>query len=120
MSRRLERLNSLLREEISDLIAHSLKDPRVAEMVSVTHVDVSPDLSTARVSVSILGSEEDRKPTLTALSSAAPFVRRELRSRLVIKRVPDLEFEYDDTIERGSHILALIDRVNREREETSS
>ena len=104
MSRRLERLNSLLRQEISDLIAHSLKDPRIPEMVSVTQVSVSPDLATAKAYISVLGTNEERKDALDALSTAAPFFRRELRSRLVIKRVPDLEFEYDDTIERGSHM----------------
>jgi ribosome-binding factor A len=117
MSRRLERLNSLLREEISDVIAHSLKDPRVAEMVSITHVSVAPDLSVARVNVSILGSVDERKATLSALSAAAPYIRRELRPRLAIKRLPEIEFQYDDTIERGSRILSLIEQVRREREE---
>ena len=97
-------------------------EPDIRELLEITlgrmklRTVSAGDLATAKAYISVLGTDEERRGALEALSTAAPFFRRELRSRLVIKRVPDLEFEYDDTIERGSHILSLINQVNRERD----
>ncbi|HZP26787.1 MAG TPA: 30S ribosome-binding factor RbfA [Dehalococcoidia bacterium] len=114
MSRRLERLNTLLREELSELIRRRLKDPRVAEFVSITQVEVSPDLEVARVHVSVMGSQEDKTSTMTALTAASPYLRRELNGRITIRRIPRLQFELDETIEAGARLLDLINQVNRD------
>ena len=114
MSRRTERINSQLREEISDLLHRSLKDPRIAGLVTITEVDVSPDLARAKVYVSVLGTEEEKRSTFEALAAAAHFVQRELRKRLTIRRTPELIFLQDDSMERGARILTLLDQAQQE------
>jgi ribosome-binding factor A len=109
MTRRTERINDLLREEISDLVLHELKDPRIGGLVSITEVDVSPDLRHAKVFVSVLGSNEERSSTLDALEAGRRFLQRELRRRVTMRYVPDLAFLPDDSMERGQRILSLID-----------
>lgn len=111
MSRRTERINDLLREEISALVQREMKDPRLAGLVSITEVDVSPDLRQAKVYVSVLGSDEERSSTFRALGAASHFLERELRRRLTIRRMPELHFQQDDSIERGTRILELLDKA---------
>lgn len=112
MTRRTDRLNALLREEISELVSREMKDPRLTGLVSITRVDVSPDLHHARVLVSILGEDEnDERDVLKALHSAAPFLRRELTHRLTMRYIPELSFRRDDSIRRGAEVLALIQDI---------
>jgi ribosome-binding factor A len=108
MTRRTERINDLLREEISDLLHRGVKDPRISGLVTITEVDVSPDLRRAKVFVSVMGTDEEKASTFRALDAAAHFVRRELGKRLTIRRTPELAFLPDDSLERGAHILALL------------
>jgi ribosome-binding factor A len=109
MTRRTERINDLLREEISDLLLRELKDPRIGGLVTITEVDVSPDLRHAKVYVSVLGTDEERTGTLKALGAAAHFLQRQLRHRLTIRRTPELHFLRDDSLERGARVLSLLD-----------
>ncbi len=111
MTRRTERINDLLREEISDLLHREVKDPRVAGLVTITGVDVSPDLCRAKVFVSVMGTDAEKASTLQALETAAHFLQRELRKRLTMRRVPELDFVSDDSLERGARILALLDKT---------
>ncbi len=111
MTRRTERINDQLREEISDLIRRELKDPRIGGLVTITEVDVAPDLSHGKVFVSVMGTEEERRSTLKALDAASHFLQRELRRRLTIRRMPELEFVRDDSLEHGARILNLIDKT---------
>lgn len=111
MTRRTERINDLLREEISDLIRYEVKDPRVGGLISITEVHVSPDLRQARVFVSVMGTDEEKVATFRALRAAAGFLQRALRKRLTIRRVPELAFLADESIERGARILALIEET---------
>jgi len=115
MTRRTERINDLLREEISDLLRREVKDPRVGGLVTVTEVDVSPDLRQAKVYVSVLGTDEEKTSTFRALAAASRFLQRELRKRLTIRRVPELSFVADDSIERGARILELLQRAQEGR-----
>jgi ribosome-binding factor A len=108
MSRRLQRLNVLIREEVSDLIRRELRDPRLAEIVTLTRVSTSPDLRAATVYVSVMGDEDEKANTMLALTRAAPFIRRQLISRLSIRRTPDIEFELDESMEKAAHILDLM------------
>lgn len=114
MARRLERVNELIREEISELIHRQLKDPRLAVMISITAVDTTPDLRHARVYVSILGTEAEQRDVMRGLRAAAGFMRRELGSRLTMRHVPELEFRQDKGIERGTRILQLLKEVSNE------
>ncbi len=112
MSRRTERLNHLLRQEITELLQREAKDPRLSVLLSVTRVSVSSDLHYAKVFVSVMGTEDEKKGVLAALHAAAGFLRRELASRLNMRYTPELNFFYDDTMERASKVIQLIDEVN--------
>lgn len=114
MTRRTERINEQLRAEISDLVMRDLKDPRIGGLVTITEVDVSPDLSHAKVFVSVLGSDEEKKSTLKALGAASHFLQRELRHRLTIRRTPELAFHADESMAHGQHILSLLDETKAE------
>ena len=108
----MERVNVLLQQEISRVLATELRDPRLASMVSVTRVESSPDLQKARVHVSVLGSEQDKRNTLKALRSASGFIHREMVGSLTLKRVPSMEFRLDESIEKGAELLKLIEDVS--------
>jgi ribosome-binding factor A len=118
MSRRTERLNHLLRQEITDLLQREAKDPRLSVMVSVTRVSVSADLRYAKVFVSVMGTEEEKKGLLAGLHAASGFLRRELSSRLSMRYTPELSFFYDDTMEQAGKVIQLIQEVSSGEAET--
>ncbi len=116
MSRRTSRINELLREELSALIQRELKDPRLdGAFVSITQVEVSGDLRTGVVFVSHLGMEEEREQALEGLQSASPYLERELRRRLRLRRMPSLRFRFDPSIERGARLASTIAELGRDR-----
>jgi ribosome-binding factor A len=115
MTHRVERVNSLIRQELSELLQRQVKDPRLGDFLAVTEVITSPDLKYARVFVSRIGSEEEKQKTLSTLASASGFFRRELAKRLKMRHIPELSFEWDNSIEQGNHLLQLIDKVTPER-----
>ncbi len=112
MTRRVERVNSLIRQEISQLLQHQVKDPRLGSFVSVTEVDTSSDLKSAKVFVSCIGDEEKKEEILHVLAAASGFFRGELAKRLKLRYCPQLDFRWDDSIQRGAHIQELIDSVH--------
>ena len=111
MAYRIERVNSLIRQEISELLQRQVKDPRLGNFITVTAVTTSPDMKYAKVFVSCIGGEKEKQETLSVLASASGFFRKELTKRLRIRRIPELTFQWDDSIERGDHLLRLIDEV---------
>ncbi len=111
MTRRILRVNNLIRHEISDLLQRQVKDPRLGNFIAVTEVSISPDMKHARIFVSHMGSEEERQETLSVLASASGFLRRELAKRLRLRHIPALSFQWDDSIERGARLQKLIDQV---------
>ena len=116
--RRVERVAALVRREVSELIASGIRDERVHHgMVSVTAVDVAGDLQHCRIFVSVLGSEEDRRLVLTGLKAATPYVRGELGRRLKLRRTPEVVFQLDEGLERGTSVLSLLHRLEEERQE---
>jgi ribosome-binding factor A len=117
MSRRTERVNDLLREEISDLLREELRDPRISGIVTVTRVDVSPDLHRAHAYVSVFGTEEERTSTLKALDHARPFLRRELSRRLTLRYTPDITFISDTSMEEAQKLTDLMHKTAEERGE---
>ena len=112
MTRRIERVNHLIRQEISELLQRQVKDPRLGSFVTITEVETSPDLKYARVFITRMGTEQEKKETLSRLAAASGFFRRELAGRLRLRRIPELNFQWDDSIERGVHLLQLIDQVS--------
>ncbi len=114
MSRRIERLNSLIRRDVSELVRYEVKDPRVSGVVSVTRVNTSADVQHARVYVSVYGTLREKENTIAALQSAAGFIRRQLRGRLETRQVPVLRFILDDTLTEGNQMLDLIDSLTEQ------
>ncbi len=111
MAYHIERVNSLLRQTLSELLQREVKDPRLGGFITITAVDTSSDMKFAKVYVSSLGGDEDRQEILRALATAASFFRREMAGSLRLRRIPQLTFRWDDSIERGDRLLRLIDHV---------
>lgn len=104
----MRRVNEAIREILGDAIATDLKDPRIG-FVTVTEVDTSPDLRAARVYVSVLGSEEERKSSLAGLRSSHGVLQRKIATGMRMKRTPTLTFEYDESVDRGDRISRLLE-----------
>ena len=115
MAHRIERVNSLIRQEISELLHRQVKDPRLGNLIIITEVSTSADLKHAKVFVSRIGREE-KAETLSVLAAASGFFRRELSKRLKLRNVPELNFQWDDSIERGEHLLQLLDGITPEKD----
>lgn len=111
-NRRVSRVAELIRREVSQMLLHGIKDDRVGTgMVSVTDVDVSGDLQHAKIYVSIYGTEDAKAQTMAGLKSATGYVRSELGSRVRLRRTPEVVFIEDESIERGSRVLSLLNQI---------
>jgi ribosome-binding factor A len=110
MTQRTERVDELLRQEIGAILSREVKDPRIG-FATVTKVETAPDLGHARVWVSVIGQRGERTEAIAALEHAMPFVRRELGGRLRLRRIPILHVRLDDTIERGTRVLHLLEQL---------
>ena len=118
MSRRIERINELLRQEISLLLLRQIKDPRLGGIISVTWVNTSSDLRSALVFLSVMGDTATKQSALEGVQSAAAFIRRELRGRLALRYTPFLRFDLDDSLEQGEHLLRIMDGIRDSQIET--
>lgn len=114
MTQRTDRVDELLRQEMTSIIARDVDDPRIG-FATITDVQTAPDLRHAKVLVSVIGQPAERRATLAALGHAMPFVRHELGKRLRLKRIPEFHLELDDTVERGTRILHLLDELEAGR-----
>jgi ribosome-binding factor A len=116
-SRRVSRVSSLIKREISQMLLSEIKDDRVgAGMVSITDVEVSGDLQHAKIFVSIYGTEEAKAETMEGLRSSANFIRRELGNRLSLRRSPGIVFVEDTSLERGDQMLNLLREISQNRD----
>ena len=114
--RRIDRIEEQFRIELSEIIEREIHDPRIG-LATVIHVKVSPDLRHALVFVTVLGNDAQRKKTLEGLRSAASYARHSLSKRLHhLKRIPELTFDYDETVEKGIRIEELLEQIKREDE----
>jgi ribosome-binding factor A len=111
VSRRIERVNELIRHELSDLLLRELRDPRLDGLISITRVEVSPDLYNARVFVSVMSETTSPADALKALNAAAGYLHKELVHRLDMRRVPFLTFQLDKSIEEAAAVLAHLSEV---------
>ncbi|MCJ7833129.1 MAG: 30S ribosome-binding factor RbfA [Deltaproteobacteria bacterium] len=105
--KRTVQIGGLIRQEISELLVRKIKDPRL-ELVTITGVEVSPDLKLARVYFSRFGNPDEVRRGLEGLQSAAGFIKRELGQRMKLRRVPDLEFKHDTSFEYGDRIESIL------------
>src|SRR5436190_2385402 len=110
---RKERLEQLLRREISDIIRREVNDPRIG-FVTVTDAEVTKDLSYAKVFVSVLGTSEQQEATLKGLNSATRFIRGEFGHRIKLRQVPEISFRFDTSIQQGARIHELLEQVKQE------
>jgi ribosome-binding factor A len=110
VSRRTERLAEEIREEVALLIASELKDPRIG-FVTVTRVEVTPDLRTARIYVGVLGTEKQRTTSLAGLKQGAGFLRRALGRTLRLRYTPELLFQYDEGLEASDRVAKLLAEI---------
>lgn len=111
MSRRTDRINEQLREEISMLLTRQIKDPRLNAVISITRVVSSGDLRSARVYISVMGNQETKQAAMAGIQSAASFLRRELRDRINMKHTPFLSYELDTSLDEADQLLRLMNRV---------
>lgn len=117
---RLDRISEEVRKEVSEIIRNDLKDPRIASMTTVVAAEVTPDLRYAKVFISVLGSEEEKKATLKGLQSAAGYVRKEVGERINLRYNPEIIFELDKSIEHGAHINKLLLDIKKKEEGESN
>jgi ribosome-binding factor A len=113
---RRERVAEQLRHELSDIIQHDMNDPRIG-WVTLTRVEMSPDLCYAKVFVSVLGEEQVRSASLAVLKRAAAFLRSELGRRVRLRQVPELQFKEDHSLEHSQRIMDLLRTTDIPRED---
>lgn len=111
LSIKIERLNHKFAIEISNIIKEEMKDERI-NFVTITDVDITNDLSHAKVYITVLNDSE-RESTLKALNNARGFIEIELSKRVEIRKMPELKFVYDESIEYGNNIENIIERINK-------
>jgi len=116
--RRVERVAALIRREVSELLVSGIKDERVSlGMVSVTNVEVAGDLQHCKIFVSVYGSAEARQQALAGLRSASSYVKGELSRRLNMRRTPEVVFQLDRGLEKGTSVLGLLNQLEQQRQE---
>ena len=114
--KRSDRVADLILKELAEVLIRRVKDPRLDD-ITLTDVKVSPDLRHAKVYYSMLGNDERRAAAIVGLESARGFVKRELGKRLHLRRMPDIEFHFDGSLEYGSHIDRLLDDLEESDQE---
>lgn len=110
---RVGRVGEQIKKELSQIIQSELKDPRIG-FITVTGVDVTNDFSQAKVYLSVLGTDEQREETLKALARGSGFIRSELGKRIRMRKIPELIFKFDASIDYGSKIESLLHKINEE------
>jgi ribosome-binding factor A len=108
---RVSRVGEQIKKELSQIIQAELKDPRIG-FITVTGVEVTNDFSQAKVYMSVLGSDEQKEATLKALGKSTGFLRSELGKRIRMRKIPELAFKFDSSIDYGSRIEKLLDEIN--------
>jgi ribosome-binding factor A len=110
--RRVARMNEQLRREIAEIVQHHVRDPRVSAVsITVTNAQVTPDLQQARIFVSVAGDGDEKAAVIEGLSTATPFIRTSLAGRMELRRVPELTFQLDESLEYAMHIERLLHEV---------
>lgn len=117
MSRiRVSRVGEQIKKELSQIIQTEMKDPRIG-FVTVTAVEMSSDLKTAKIYVSVFGSPEEKEKTLTGLEKAKGFMRSEIGNRIHLRHIPEMNFVMDSTLDYSEHINKLIGDVTEEKQD---
>lgn len=113
--KRTDRLNSLLKEVISDVIRREVRNPHVNELITVTRVDITKDLHNAKVYISVIGTQEEKEKTIVALQSAAGFIAVNASKLVVMRYFPALTFKLDTAVEKHMRIEELLKKIKDEQ-----
>lgn len=108
------RLNEEIKKYVSGIIQNKVKDPRISTLASVTRVDVTSDLSYAKVYISTFGDAKSKKETIDALKKSSGFIRSELGKVLKVRHIPQIVIELDQSLEYGMHIESLLKKIGEE------
>lgn len=114
--KRTDRLNSLLKEVLSQVIREDVRNPHISSLVTVTRVEITMDLHYAKVFVSVIGSEQEKQAAISGLQSAAGFIAVQAAKKVVMRYFPDLTFRLDDSVEKYAKIEQKLQELQRERE----
>jgi ribosome-binding factor A len=112
---RVDRLNSLLKEVISEVIRQHVRNPHVNELMTVTRVEVTKDLHYAKVYISVIGTQAAKEATIEALQSAAGFIAVNASKKVVMRYFPNLTFKIDDSVDKHMRIEELLNKINDEK-----
>jgi len=115
-NKRINRLNSLLREVISEVISKDIRNPNISQFTSVTSVDITSDLKHAKVFISIIGKDEEKTKTIKALNQAAGFISVQASKKIVIRYFPNLTFELDTSVDKHMKIEKILMDIKKEKE----
>jgi ribosome-binding factor A len=115
-SPRVQRVAAALQQEVSKIIHDDLKDPRVG-FVTVTKVEITPDLRSAKIYISVMGSEKNKRDSLIGLKQAAGYIRKLIGERINLRYTPEIRFSIDKTSEYVQHIDEIIDKIHKENDE---
>jgi ribosome-binding factor A len=113
------RLAEQIRQEVSDIVAREVRDPGIG-FLTLTRVKVTPDLQEARLYYTTLGDPNEKKKTARALDRALPFIRRALATRLKLRRVPELAFQFDESIAHQARVEELLEQIKRKDAERAT
>lgn len=116
MNKRISRVNSLLKEVISEVIKRDVRNPRVNTLITITNVEISNDLHHARVFISVIGTEIDKKETLIALESAAGFISVQASKKVTLRYFPQLTFKLDASVDAHGRIDCLLEQIHNEQQ----
>ncbi|MBA2718322.1 MAG: 30S ribosome-binding factor RbfA [Chloroflexi bacterium] len=114
MTARTDRIDELFRQEITSILSREVDDPKIG-FATITNVETQPDLRHAKVQVSVIGPPAQRREAIVAMGRAMPFVRHELGKRLRMKRIPEFHLELDESLQRGTRILHVLDEIEAGR-----
>ncbi|MBP7074959.1 MAG: 30S ribosome-binding factor RbfA [Rhabdochlamydiaceae bacterium] len=116
MIQRTDRLNSLLQEVIAEVIMREIRNPKISKLITIKKVEITKDLHYAKVYVSMLGSDLEKKETLKALKSAAGYISTRAAKKVVMRYFPSLTFHMDDTLEDEIRIHSLLEKIHDEQQ----
>lgn len=116
MIKRTDRLNSLLQEVIAEVIMREIRNPKISTLITVKKVEITKDLHYAKVYISMLGSDLEKKETLKALKSAAGYISVQAAKKVVMRYFPSLSFHMDDTLEDEIRIHSLLEKIHEEQQ----
>ena len=118
--KRVKRLNSLIREVISEVLQKDVKNPHISELTTITDVEMTGDGRYAKVFITVIGTDEEKKDTLDALNQAAGFIAVNSAKKVVLRYFPTLEFKLDTSLEKHMKIDKILTDIKKEKEKKSS